>query len=87
MRLKLALEAPNVKRLSRLVVVPGEAEPFNRCGSRVTAADTIRRGGALYLRPRGTRNVVKVQCVATSHISILQNNIRYVFSKSAASLT
>jgi hypothetical protein len=44
-----------VKRLSRLVVRPGEAEPFNRCGSRVTAADTIRRGSALYLRPRATQ--------------------------------
>src|SRR3984893_8196057 len=34
----------------RLVIGPGEAEPFDRCTSRVTAADTIRRGRALYLR-------------------------------------
>ena len=39
-----------MKRLSRLGVGPGEAEPFDRCTSRVTAADTIRRGRALYLR-------------------------------------
>ena len=35
-----------MKRPSRLVVRPGEAEPFDT----VTAADTIRRGRALYLR-------------------------------------
>jgi hypothetical protein len=32
--------------ISRLVVTPGEAEPFDRCTSQVTAADTIRRGRA-----------------------------------------
>src|ERR1700730_168859 len=37
MRLQLALEAPNVKRLSRLVVGRGESDPFNRCTTRVTA--------------------------------------------------
>src|ERR1700730_12944526 len=55
MRLKLGSRGTECEAsyISRLVVTPGEAEPFDRCASRVTAADTIR-SMRLKLGSRGT---------------------------------